>query len=89
MTLGLVFSVPILFGRITGEFFVDDVGFLLMHDPLVVTTICATLWLAYPLARLAWFFCYLDTRIRKEAWDVELDFRIESQRLEATQVARE
>jgi hypothetical protein len=89
LTSGVVFGMPILFGRITGGFFLDDVQFLVMHDPLVVTAICATLWLAYPLARLTWFFCYLDTRIRKEAWDIELDFRIEAQRLEATAEARE
>jgi len=89
LTSGIVFSTPILFNRISSGFFFDDVEYLVMHDPLVVTTICATMWLAYPLARLAWFFCYLDTRIRKEAWDVELDFRIEAQRLEAAQQARE
>jgi hypothetical protein len=89
LTSDIVLSTPVLFGRISGEFFFDDVQYLLMHDPLVVTAICATMWLAYPLARLAWFFCYLDTRIRKEAWDVELDFRIEAQRLEAAQGARE
>lgn len=89
LTSGVVFSMPIVFGRVSSEFLVDDVQFLLLHDSRVVTTICATMWLAYPLARLAWFFCYLDTRIHKEAWDVELDFRIEAQRLEAAQKARE
>ena len=89
LTAGTVFGLPILFGRITEGFFLDDLRFLVMHDPLVVTAICATLWLAYPLARLTWFFCYLDTRIRKEAWDIELDFRIEAQRLEAARPAEE
>lgn len=89
LTAGVVFGTPVLFGRISGGFFFDDVQYLLMHDPFVITTICATMWLAYPLARLAWFFCYLDIRIRKEAWDVELDFRIEAQRLEAVQTARD
>jgi hypothetical protein len=89
LTSGIVFGMPILFGRLTSGFFIDDIQFMLMHDPLVVTAIGATLWLAYPLARLTWFFCYLDTRIRKEAWDIELDFRIESQRLAAVREAQE
>jgi hypothetical protein len=89
LTSGVVFGIPILFGRLTGGFLFDDLRYLVMHDPLVVTAICASLWLAYPLARLTWFFCYLDTRIRKEAWDIELDFRIEAQRLEAVREAQE
>jgi hypothetical protein len=48
----------------------------------VVSALSATAWLVYPLARLAWFFCYLDARIRKEGWDVELAFRIEAGRLQ-------
>jgi hypothetical protein len=30
---------------------------------------------AAPLATLVWFFVYLDVRIRKEGWDLELAFR--------------
>ncbi len=56
---------------------------MLFYDPLVVATLCGTLWLVYPIARLAWFFCYLDARIRKEGWDVELAFRIEGRRLQS------
>ena len=56
---------------------------LLLFDPLVSTVIHGLLWAFYPLVRVAWFFCYLDVRIQKEGWDVELDFRIEAQRLEA------
>jgi hypothetical protein len=54
----------------------------MFFDPLVVSALSATAWLVYPLARLAWFFCYLDARIRKEGWDVELAFRIEAGRLQ-------
>jgi len=56
---------------------------LFLFDPLVTTVIHALFWAFYPLVRIAWFFCYLDVRIQKEGWDVELDFRIEAQRLEA------
>jgi hypothetical protein len=54
---------------------------LLAYDPLLVGALSATWWLVYPLARLAWFFCYLDLRVRKEGWDVEIELRVEARRL--------
>ena len=54
---------------------------LLSYDPLLVVALASTWWLVYPLARLAWFFCYLDARIRKEGWDVEIAFRVEARRI--------
>lgn len=39
--------------------------------------------LALPLATLVWFFVYLDVRIRKEGWDLELAFRARAEQLEA------
>ena len=84
LTSGYLFGMPILIGRSTGmDFMFEEITNLLVADPLVLTSFVAVMWLVYPAARLAWFFCYLDVRIRKEGWDVELDFRIESQRLEA------
>lgn len=53
----------------------------LWYDPVTVTALVAVLWLVYPVGRLAWFFCYLDQRIRNECWDVELDFRRDARRL--------
>ncbi|MDY0002243.1 MAG: hypothetical protein RBU30_13180, partial [Polyangia bacterium] len=53
----------------------------LTYDPVAVTSLMACLWALYPVARLAWFFVYLDQRIRNECWDVELDFRREAKRL--------
>lgn len=74
-------GMPILSERISTDFLVDELPALMVHDPKVVTLFCASLWLVYPVARLAWFICYLDNRIRKEAWDVELEFRIEAERI--------
>ncbi len=79
---GTLLGFPILIGRVSSNFFFEETVNLLLYDPLVVSTICGTLWLVYPLARLAWFFCYLDARIRKEGWDVELAFRVEARRLQ-------
>lgn len=55
---------------------------LTQDDPSFLTSIQLALWLPYPVIRLAWFFCYLDQRIRNECWDLQLQFRAESARLE-------
>lgn len=81
--LFVLFTWPILAGRLDWSDPFADLGTLLTGDPLVVSVLAATAWAVYPVARLAWFFCYLDVRIRREGWDLELDFRIEARRLEA------
>lgn len=53
-----------------------------LDDPAFLTTVQLSLWLPYPVIRLAWFFCYLDQRIRNECWDLQLQFRAEAARLE-------
>jgi hypothetical protein len=78
---GVLLGIPIFFGRLS-SLFGEEVFYVMFFDPLVVSTLSATAWLVYPLARLAWFFCYIDARIRKEGWDVELSFRIEAQKLQ-------
>lgn len=40
--------------------------------------------LAAPFAMLVWFFVYLDVRIRKEGWDLEIAFRARAAQLERT-----
>lgn len=54
----------------------------LIDTPIVIVTAQASLWLTFPVIRLAWFFCYLDQRIRNECWDIDLQFRVEANRLE-------
>jgi hypothetical protein len=77
----LLFGVPILLARVSWAVAYEDVTNLLAYDPLLVVTLASTWWLVYPLARLAWFFCYLDARIRREGWDVEIAFRLEARRI--------
>ena len=82
----VLFGFPILIGRIPfefNEFFAWEFQVLFFSDPRFLTTLHAMLWLAYPIARIAWLFCYLDARIRKEGWDLDLDVQIETQRVEA------
>ncbi len=79
-----LFNVPIFFktafgsSQSTGDVFTQ----LLYDDPKVLTAIQFVVWLPYPVIRLAWFFCYLDQRIRNECWDLQLQFRAEAARLE-------
>lgn len=80
---GMVFNAPIVAGTlVAGPDWWADITSRLLDDPLVVVVLQATLWLTFPIVRLAWFFCYLDQRIRNECWDLELQFRVESIRLE-------
>lgn len=80
-----LFNVELFFTRIPFDLSTDfsERMIALTHDdPLVLTTLHLAIWLPYPMLRLAWFFCYLDQRIRNECWDIDLMFRAESNRLE-------
>jgi hypothetical protein len=77
----VLFGVPIFLSKVSWAVAYEDVTNLLSYDPLLVVALASTWWLVYPLARLAWFFCYLDARIRKEGWDVEIAFRVETRRI--------
>ncbi|MCH7687419.1 MAG: hypothetical protein IH899_12185 [Planctomycetes bacterium] len=95
----LLFRFPILIGRIGqslgpaesyenglivyGEI-VEDVYYLLTSDPRVLTALVATGLLVYPIARLAWFFCYIDLRVCRDCWDIELQFAHEAERIRQT-----
>ncbi len=44
-------------------------------NPIKVAIWMACILVITPVVDLAWFFFYLDARIRKEGWDLELGFR--------------
>jgi len=77
-----LFNIPILFGKVANS---PDVGeainFLLFNDRYVALTVHVSIWLTFPIIRLAWFFAYLDQRIRGECWDIDVKFRQEAVRL--------
>jgi hypothetical protein len=84
----LVFSTPILAEQV-GEFLVTEgeTGLIeslrfALYDPTVVVTAISILWIVYPAERLAAFLAYLDARIRREGWDLDLEIRLEAERLE-------
>jgi hypothetical protein len=55
----------------------------LATDAVVITAALAVALMVYPIARLAWFFCYMDVRVRRDCWDIELQIIQEARRLEA------
>jgi hypothetical protein len=81
---GTLLNRPVFLGRIfadgasRGDFLVQ----LLLDDPLFLTGLQLAVWIPYPLIRVAWFFCYLDQRIRSECWDLQVMLRSEAHRLE-------
>ena len=95
----LFLGFPILLGRVATavsplkgiDFFehmresISTMAYMLWYDPIVLTAIVATMLLVYPVGRLAWFFCLIDARVRRDCWDVELAFVNEATRLEGPQ----
>ncbi len=76
-------NIPVGFNRVDVSELDGFPKFIaLFSDPFTGVIFQACLWLATPLARLAWFFFYLDSRIRSECWDLDVAFQAEAIRLE-------
>lgn len=67
---------------IDGEDWFEALLASIVDDRSVVLLLQIAVWIPFPVVRLAWFFCYLDQRIRNECWDLDLQFRAEAIRLE-------
>ena len=66
-----VLQYPIFVDRIiSGDYSV----WTMLNDPTALAIMLATGLLAYPIGRIAWFFCYIDLRVRLDLWDIELQF---------------
>ena len=92
--LETVFQVSLFWGRLSDPdmlFYYDESGLvieffrLLYEDPAVVTCFCGVLLLVYPVGRFAWFFSYIDLRVRGDFWDLELLFQNEVAQLREAQ----
>lgn len=95
----ILLGFPILWGRLVDvlptadqydgvfpyavEFTVEVIQFA-MSDSRALTVLTAVVMLVYPIGRLAWFFCYLDVRVRRDLWDLELQFHQAAEQLERT-----
>lgn len=78
-----IFNVQIFKGTmIDGEDWLDAFAASIADDRNVILLAQIAVWIPFPIVRLAWFFCYLDQRIRNECWDLDLQFRLEANRLE-------
>lgn len=78
-----IFNVQIFKGTmIDGEDWIEAFAASLVDDRAVILLLQVAIWIPFPIVRLAWFFCYLDQRIRNECWDLDLQFRAEATRLE-------
>ena len=91
--VGWSLSFPILVGRIqegidpqyyNGWEMLKAAWLYLTADPLVVTTLLAVALAVYPVGRLAWLLCYIDLRVRRDCWDMEVSILNEARRLEET-----
>jgi hypothetical protein len=52
------------------------------RNPLFAATFLAATLFAYQIARVAWFFTFIDARVRRDCWDLELILAREAKRLE-------
>jgi len=81
----LVFQVDILIFRLGDiDFMAGQFWDFLATDPRLLTVLTATALLAYPMTRIAWFLCYIDLRVRRDCWDLELGLTREAARLRET-----
>jgi len=65
-----------------GEAFVAVIKFF-WSDRIVLVAVLATALLVYVPGRIAWFVCYIDIRVQRDCWDMELEILREAQRVEA------
>lgn len=88
----ILFSRSLFFGRFSemGNIlteqvdpanFVEHVWRLATSDPKVLVLHLTTGLAVYGVCRLAWFFCYIDLRVRRDCWDLELEMLDEARSL--------
>ena len=84
----LLLSYPILAGRLDLNQplveIIEDALLLLSRDSRCLFVLTGTTLLVYPIARMAWLFCYIDLRVRRDCWDMELKFQQEARHLEGS-----
>lgn len=90
----ILFNQSLYFGRfgelgsmadfeVEFENYFTHVWMLTFTDPAVVTLHLCSGLATYMICRLAWFFCYIELRVRRDCWDLELEILDEARRLTA------
>ncbi|QDT45367.1 hypothetical protein Pan241w_54870 [Gimesia alba] len=68
----LIGQIPFLFEMNNLDESLTNILLLMTTDPRVLTVLTGFILLVYPIGRLAWFFTYIDLRVRLDCWDMEL-----------------
>ncbi|MCR9229755.1 MAG: hypothetical protein NXI29_01935 [bacterium] len=68
----LIGQIPYLLDPKTADDTLINIMLLMTTDPRVLAMLTAFILLVYPIGRLAWFFTYIDLRVRLDCWDMEL-----------------
>ncbi len=76
---------PILMGKLSEQEMMSDFFFMLGMEPSVQTTLMMVGMAIFPISRLAWFFCFIDVRVRRDCWDMELQMRQQARLLRGEQ----
>lgn len=76
----ILFGFPNMFAAMVDD--TADPMMVLRSDPLRIVLATVVGLFVFPIGRLAWFFCYIDLRVRLDLWDMELRFLQEKRRLE-------
>jgi hypothetical protein len=90
----LMLGVPLILGRVSqavhnpwGAPDFEDLSRAFLNfcssDPVALCTLTVTALCVYAMCRLAWFFSYVDLRIRRDCWDLEVALADEAQALES------
>lgn len=77
----LIGQIPYLFDPESIDQSLSNILMLMTSDPRVLTFLTGFILLVYPIGRIAWFFTYLDLRVRLDCWDMELRMAETSQQL--------
>ena len=88
-TLLLVFQRSLFWQQLTNVGFgmrnlsgnAEAVLNIILSDPELLAAHVAIGLMVYQVGRLAWTFCYIDSRVRLDCWDVELQLREQTSRL--------
>lgn len=67
-----------------GEVFFTDLGTLMFQDRAALILQVVAFFLVYPVIRIAWYFCYIDLRVRRDCWDMELALQHATRQLESS-----
>lgn len=65
------------------EVFFTDLGTLMFQDRTALILQTVAFFFVYPVIRIAWYFCYIDLRVRRDCWDMELALLHATRQLEA------